>query len=121
MRRRRVRREIHHVRHLAGFFERLDDAHSLGRDCFLCLIGRCADVMRPVDIRFVRDWIFKVCDRRSRLDRKHIEARPNSLRMNRLDQDILINDIAARSVDEVGAVVHRRKERFVDEHLRVGL
>src|SRR5205085_6654746 len=52
---------------------------------------------------------------------KDIEARPNSLRMNRLDQGILIDNVTARSVDEVGAVFHRRKERFVDQHLSVGL
>ena len=51
VRRRRLLGQVDDVRHLAGVLVRGDDAHGLGGDGFLRLVGRRADVMRAVDAR----------------------------------------------------------------------
>ena len=54
-------------------------------------------------------------------DRKNIQAGANSFRVNRFDQRILIDDFAARSVDEVRTILHCFEKVRRDQHLGIWL
>ena len=84
----------------------MNDADRFSRDRLLRLIGRGADMMRAVHTSFVSDWISEFRHRRSRLNRKHVQAGANSFRLKRFDQRRLIDNFTARSVDKVSAVAH---------------
>ena len=102
VRRGRARRKVHDVRHLAGFLVAADDPDRLGRDRFLRLVGRRADVVRAVDVR----------QRRS--------ARPESRRS--ADAGSLANtsrptrSFLSRTAAASAGVVHDLAARGVDEH-----
>src|SRR5215831_777347 len=62
------------VRRLAVGHEGLNDADGLGRDGFLRLIGRRADVMRAVDARRADDRVGEIATGLRRFLREDVEA-----------------------------------------------
>ena len=119
VRRRRFLRQVHDVGHLAGVLVAADDAHRLGGDRFLRLIGRRADVMRAVDVLQRDDRIRELAGRGRRLRREHVEADANVALANRPRERRVVDDFAARGVDEVGARLQPVEHRGVDEPLRL--
>src|SRR2546429_2304895 len=119
MRCRRALREVHNVRDLSGFFEGAHDTDSLSGDRFLCLISRGADMMRAINSRLIRDRIIELRDGRGWFDRENVKSRAQAFCMNSVKECLLIDSLAARSVDEVSAITHRGKEFWSNKQARV--
>src|ERR1041384_3474619 len=66
--------------------------------------------MRAVEIRLARDLVCELAGRRGWLVRVNVKPRANAARAHRVQERRLIDDLAARSVDEVSARAHRTKE-----------
>src|SRR5690349_18888332 len=112
-------REVYDVWNLARFFEFPHDAHGLGGDRFLCLVGRSADVVRAVESVFFDDVVIEFAGAASWLDRVNVEARTNAARLDRFGERLLVHHFATRGVDEVSALAHRVEEVGVDRFSRL--
>ena len=93
----------------------LHDAHRFRGDRFLRLVCRSADVMRAVESFFFDDLIVKLAGAARWLDGINVQTRANAAIPHRCDQRLLIDNFAARSVDEVSAFPHRVEKVSVDE------
>jgi hypothetical protein len=78
-------------------------------------------VVRAVEVRLARDVVGELARGTRRLVGEHVEPGADILLAHRAAQRVLINDLAARSVDEVGALFHRAEEVCADEAARLGL
>src|SRR5687768_10319481 len=77
--------------------------------------------MRAVNARFLRNRISEFGHAGSWFSREHVEPGPNALRMNRGHQSVLIDNFAARSINEVSAFLHCFEELGTDQRARVRL
>jgi hypothetical protein len=69
---RSLARQVHHIGHLPGIAEGLNDAHRLRCDGFLRLLGGGADVVRPVDQIELGDRVGEFARAARRLLREHV-------------------------------------------------
>ena len=88
------------------FLERADDAHRLGGDGLLGLVGGRADVVRAVDVRKVHDGVGEIPLWARRLLVVHIERDAEVALLHRHRERVVVHDLATRGVDEEGARLH---------------
>ena len=120
VRRRRPRREVHDVGHLAGVLERRDDADGLGGDGLLRLIGGRADVVRPVDVRQTDDRIARTSPAPpSGSPRKTSRPTRTPRVADGRFERVLVDDLGARRVDQECALLQPREQRRVDQPSRL--
>src|SRR5262249_44842253 len=81
--------------------------------------GARADVVRSVHVRVVDDGVFELALGDRRLLREHVEPGADAL-LARLEERGLIDNLAARGVDEVRARLHRREHARADALLGLG-
>jgi len=113
--RRRLARQVYDIRHLAGFFELPNYPHRLSRNRFLRLICRGADVMRPVESFFFNDLVVKLSGTAGWFQRIDVETSANTTIPHGCNECLLVDHLAACSVDEVSTLLHRVEKISVEE------
>ena len=98
---RRARRQVDDVRDLAGLRVDADDAHRLGGDRLLRLIGRRADVMRAVDVRQRRRSAARTTPAPpAGSSGKTSSADAEAARLHGVGQRRVVDELRPRGVDE---------------------
>ena len=115
---RRLLRQVDHVGHPPGLLEDPHDAHRLGGDRLLGLVGRGADVMRPVHPGQAKDGVRELGRRAGRLAGVHVDADPDALLLHRRGQRAVVHDVRPRGVDDVRAGLQPADHIRVDDVLR---
>src|SRR5437868_6242829 len=118
---RRALCKVDYVRDAACLFEGLDDADRFGGNRLLRLVCRSAYVMRAVKIRLFHNLVCELACCRRWLCGENIQPRANPASLQSVLQRRLIYDLAARSVDEDCAFLHRVENVRADERARLRL
>ena len=103
---------------MAGFLVAADDAHGLGGDRLLRLIGGRADVVRAVDAGQRHEIVGECPGRARRFVRVDIEADAQAALLHRRLHGRVVDDLAARRIHENRSRLHARQQRGVHEMLR---
>ncbi len=94
------------------------DPDGLGRDRFLRLVGRRADVVGAEDALVESEGIVDRSLPDSRLFRKDVESHAELLLADRAPQRVRVDEVGARRVDEHSAFPHPGEEFAPEEALR---
>ena len=104
MRGRRPCAHVDRVDRFARFAEQADDPHDFVGDRFRRFVGRCADVgsggHELCQLRVGKRGLARLG-----FVREHIQSDAQTLPLDRFDQRLAIDDLAARGIDENGAVL----------------